>query len=429
MNPEENQPTPTEPIAPNSTDNLNTDVDLTAPEATSGPTVASAESSVIPTEPISAPVEPVSAPVVEPSTTPAEPATTPAEPSTEAPSLDQVAADIAASPLAENSMLEQPLASETPSTVAEGPSVPELSPVSDATTETSSTPVAPTNDTAAEPAPSAEQPLAAPEQSESTPLSSANFVGDAPEPPKSTDISSDEEEQLQPANPVPGSIGSALVYSETAPNHAMPMSELRKQHKRISMGLSKNNIRTMLIIVAAVALVAALVVVLIFIFGGSGSKKNNTSTSTNTKPVVTNPVVSSLTCTKEGVGELFSGYGETTYGEENIIAMYTDDELTSIGSNAKFEYSNVESANAGLNIARENYTTRLESLGILSDPFTSSYDVNGTSLTVTHQAEADDIDTKSGKIFELMTVRGEVVTDAETLQDTYEENGYQCVVK
>ena len=275
-------------------------------------------------------------------------------------------------------------------------------------------------------------------ESDSSSISaSANFVGEAPVP-KAEPKPEDEEEELTPANPVPGSIGSALIYSETAPNNAIPVNEFKKKHKKFSLGdkagggMSKSNIRTILVIVAAVALVAALVVVLIFIFGGTGgSKKNSSSNSSNanTQPTPSTPVISSLTCTKEGGSEVFTNYGAVDSGEENIIVMYTDDELTSIGSTMTLDYGNTEAAEASLKTMRDAYTAKVENLGLTSDPFTSSYDSNGAIITVTHQAEYEDLDSKSAKLFDIVTLRGELVTDIETLDDTYTEAGYNCIAK
>ena len=275
-------------------------------------------------------------------------------------------------------------------------------------------------------------------ESDSSSIStSANFVGEAPVP-KAEPKPEDEEEELTPANPVPGSIGSALIYSETAPNNAIPVNEFKKKHKKFSLGdkagggMSKSNIRTILVIVAAVALVAALVVVLIFIFGGTGgSKKNSSSNSSNanTQPTPSAPVISSLTCTKEGGSEVFADYGAVDSGEENIIVMYTDDELTSIGSTMTLDYGNTEAAEASLKTIRDAYTAKVENLGLTSDPFTSSYDSNGAIITVTHQAEYEDLDSKSAKLFDIVTLRGELVTDIETLDDTYTEAGYECIAK
>ena len=366
---------------------------------------------------------PAETPVETPAETPAEtPVETPAPAAPEAPAFGAVA-------MPEAPAKEAPAAPESP----ESPAAPEAPALGSAEPTGLAEPTEPAEST--EPAEPAEAP-AAPEEPDSSSMSaSANFVGDAPVP-KAEPKPEDEEEELVPANPVPGSIGSALIYSDTAPNNAIPVNEYKKKHKKLfSFGdnaggsMSKTNIRTILVIVAAVALVAALVVVLIFIFGGNGSSKKNANTSTNTKPTVTTPVVSSLTCTKEGGSETFTSYGAIDSGEEDIIVMYTDDELTSIGSIATLDYGNTEAAESGLNSIRNSYTVKVENLGLPSDPFQSSYDAKGSIVTVTHQAEADDLDSKSAKIFDIVTLRGELVTDIETLDDTYTEAGYECTAK
>ncbi|MBR2589072.1 hypothetical protein IKE84_01905 [Candidatus Saccharibacteria bacterium] len=254
--------------------------------------------------------------------------------------------------------------------------------------------------------------------------SSANFVGDAPEAPKPAS-SDDEEEPLKPADPVPGSIGSALVYSDTAPDHAAPVTKPKKQSKFDIKG----NMKLIIIIIAAVVLVAVVVIVLLFIMNGNNSSKKVTTTPAQTTPAATEPTVSSLTCTLEGDGNSFVNYGAVVNGKEDIVAMYSDGELDSLGINMALNYENEDAAKSGATAAKKFYESTFAANNLTTDPFVSSYDTNGNTLTVTHQADGADIDSTNAKVLGLFVLRGEPITDIETLQDSYEEDGFTCVVK
>ena len=254
--------------------------------------------------------------------------------------------------------------------------------------------------------------------------SSANFVGDAPEAPKPAS-SDDEEEPLKPADPVPGSIGSALVYSDTAPDHAAPVTKPKKQSKFDIKG----NMKLIIIIIAAVVLVAVVVIVLLFIMNGNNSSKKVTTTPAQTTPAATEPTVSSLTCTLEGDGNSFINYGAVVNGKEDVVAMYSDGELDSLGINMALNYENEDAAKSGATAAKKFYESTFAANNLTTDPFVSSYDTNGNTLTVTHQADGADIDNTNAKVLGLFVLRGEPITDIETLQDSYEEDGFTCVVK
>ena len=264
---------------------------------------------------------------------------------------------------------------------------------------------------------------------ETEPTSSASFIGDAPKPAESKS-DTEEEEPIVPADPVPGSIGSALVYSESAPNHAEPVTKVKKKKE------VKANLKLIIIIGAAVVLIAIVIVVLMIVLGGGSKKSTTNSSSSSSSSQTKQPTVSSLTCTLEGDGTVFSAYGEVVSGREDAIAMYSDDELSSIGSTMVLNYASADAANTGRDLARSAYSAKYESAynngsatGAATDPFISNYEVMGDTLTVTHQADAADINATNAKVLDLFVVRGEVVTDIDTIQDSYEEDGFTCVVK
>lgn len=209
-----------------------------------------------------------------------------------------------------------------------------------------------------------------------------------------------------------------------------------------------SNLKLILIIGVAVCLVAVVVIILLFVFNGNNSKSGRTTTTSNTSSSTNSSTsgsdntngsssssssssneVSSLTCTKTGDSETFPTYGNVLTAKENIIAMYADSELTSFGTNLSLTYPSEEDALTGLSAARSSYNSILNSVNLTTDPFTSAYNADGTDVTVTHQADGDEIDSTNARVFGFYVVRGEIATDPETLTDMYESNGYTCETK
>lgn len=405
------------------------------------------------------------------------PAASSAEPAAETPSLDQVAADLTAAapevaaeaattpeapatPATETPATETPVtpiepavpvAAETPTTLdapvspvaSPNPETPGESPApfapgnpltSESTVETPATPSL--TDPVEETTPPASADFTSTETESTT---SASFIDDAPAAPKPAAENTDgEEEPLKPADPVPGSIGSALAYSDTAPDHAVPIGKPKKKilsplsagaengKKKIDL---KGNMKLIIIIIAAVVLVAVVVIVLLFVMNGNNSTKK-TATTTPAQTVKNTPVVSSLTCTLQSDdGAAFSNYGSVMNGTKSVVAMYSNDVLGSLGTTMTLNYGSAESANDGMGLARQEYANKYAAANLNVDPFTSTYDVAGTTLTVTHQADGEKIDNLNAKVMDLFVLRGEVITDIDTLQDSYEEDGFTCVTK
>ena len=109
--------------------------------------------------------------------------------------------------------------------------------------------------------------------------------------------------------------------------------------------------------------------------------------------------------------------------------MYTNDVLSSYGTTVTLTFGDEDAARSGQSLAREQYSKKVTNAGLTQDPFSSSYDVSGNTTTITHQAEGDDIDSKTAKILDFYVIKGEPATDLETLIDTFESDGYTCVEK
>ena len=390
--------------------------------------------------------EPVAAPEVAPDPTSSTGA---------APSLDQVAADLT-SAAAANSLDQEatPVASATPAapetpaapTMPETPTMPEA-PTTPESPAVPAAPATPEIPPAPEPTPAMDSAPATSFTDPVQPMPSIDTASAAPEAPASpidfmnqTDpmapaspavpqaqAEGEEEPPLVPADPVPGSIGSAISYTDTT-QPAMPVKE--KKSFGSSLKLSKDNMRLVLIIGLGIVLVAVVVIVIISLVTSSSSKSSSSNNSSNNTPATpTTPTVSSLTCTKEGGRDVFSAYGEVVDGKEDIVAMYSDGYLSSFGTNLTLNYENEEAARYGEGVAREEYNRMLSSSSLTSDPFDSAYNVVDNKLTVTHQADGDVIEASNARALGLYVVKGEVVDDPDTLIDNYETDGYTCEEK
>lgn len=404
-------PTPAPEVAPaptpaaNATPSLDqVAADLTSAAATNTPldqTPAPAESAA-PAEPITPAVEPAT-PAIKPAA-PAEPnpaEQTPAMPAPETmPSSEPIAQSIP-----ESSPFTEP--------VQPMPTVDTTSATSEASTSPTM-PAAPTMPEASLQTPNMTTPDIPPAETPATDIPAATTPTGAEEPP------------LVPADPVPGSIGSAISYTDST-TQPLP-AEKPKKSLGSSLKLSKDNIRLIAIIGGGIVLVAIVVIVIIAIASNTGTKKSsNNNNNTPTQP--TTPTVSSLTCTKEGGRDVFSNYGEVVSGKEDIVVMYSDGYLSSFGTNLSLGYENEDAARAGETAARNEYQQMLSASKLTSDPFDSSYNVIDNSLTVTHQADGDTIDENNARALGLYVVKGEVIDDPETLIDNYETDGYTCVEK
>ena len=235
------------------------------------------------------------------------------------------------------------------------------------------------------------------------------------------------------------------VFAASATDSIIEPAPGQNGKTKKSKKLKIDNLKLILIIGAAVFLIAVIVIICLFIFNGNNSSNktsntNNTNSSNSETANTDNSnnsnssnkkasTVSSLTCTKQGGLDTFPTFGNVVSGKEDVVAMYTNDELTSFGTNLNLGYETEEAAEAGLATARKNYSNVLKNYNYSEDPFTSEYNIEGSSINVIHQADGDEIDTSNAKIFGFYVIRGEVATDAETLTDMFESNGYTCSQK
>ena len=273
------------------------------------------------------------------------------------------------------------------------------------------------------------------ESSDNSGMTSASFIGDAPKP-KEKKVESDDEEPLTPADPVPGSIGSAISYSEDAPNHSEPIKkpfklkffkkEKTPEENEITIGKKKLDTKKILIIVGAVLLVGVIAFVLFFVLG---NPSRSSSTKKTTQLTTAKAVESNLVCKKEGGADAFSQYPEVVSGTEEIIAMYKDKALVSFGDNLTLNYDSSDVASVRLVDIKSNYVSAYSALKLTSDPFDTAFNSNGKTVTMSRQADGDDIDMTNAKLLGIPVLKGEVFDDIDSIQETFESQGFACTAK
>ncbi len=263
--------------------------------------------------------------------------------------------------------------------------------------------------------------------------SSASFIGDMPKP-KEEKTNYEDDEPLVPADPVPGSIGSAIEYSEDAPNHSVPVKKPSKKFfsrdkendNDITIGKKTVDTKKILIIIGAVLLVAVVAFVLFFVLGNpsKSSTVKKTTQLTTSKVVETN-----LICNKEGDGKVFTQYPDITSGSEEIIAMYKDRMLISFGDNLELKYDSTDIAESRLSEIRSNYAKLYSSLDYSTDPFGTSFNSKNGTVSISRQADGDKINTASAKLLGIPVLKGELFDDIDSLQETFELQGFTCSTK
>ncbi len=306
----------------------------------------------------------------------------------------------------------------------------------------------------------------------------------------------EEKEEIKPAEPVPGAIGSAFNYSATAPDHseptstkvipitdaepksspepslnnpAEPIADIQAEQPQAEQPqveqpqveqpqaeqpsqqttivgeqqsetstppatpdtqtqatkptTKKSSLVLALIIIAAVVLIAVVVVFVLFIISGSSNK--NTTTVTTNDNYYEQAEESSLICTRISNSDDVNNSALASY-ELKMIANYYGDELSDIATTGTYNYISPESAAEGATQARLAYAEWYRSLGLSTDPFSSSYPVSGSTFTASHFAEAEQITAASAPLFYLTVENDEVITDIDAVRAIYVEKGYTC---
>lgn len=233
------------------------------------------------------------------------------------------------------------------------------------------------------------------------------------EPPKAPDpIEEELKAPMKAAEPVPGSIGSAVSGPMgnamfNAPEDRVQSVPFNDPVMNADNGMSAmkpakkaTNKKTLIILIAIAAVVIiALGVVLVMQFMGGSTNSNppasNQSNSSNTNNQ-TNSDLKTLSCTRNMTESEIVLINDAISGTVNISAEFDDDILTQV--------SLVKSV-------------------IFKDEGTSK---NEPVETEVHEAMAEDLTTEGAGIYYLPTDRYGVVNDLKSIQDKYESLDFTC---
>ena len=255
-----------------------------------------------------------------------------------------------------------------------------------------------------------------------TPAPEAPAMPPAPETPVTPEPTPAPVAPEAPA--MPGAAPVPPAFDPTAapaPNPVAPAPAKKKLSTTVILA----------IILGAVVVIGGGILLFMSLSGASATSKNdsaNTSGTTTDKPDVA-PTENTLTCkTTAGTQDLIS-MGNATSSTTTITAYYVGGYLDTISSTAVTEYTDVSAANLGKNAIDNYYNSVISGYGSSKDPFTTTENISGqapSTLTITHEASASQLTTKNGAYFSLDAGAD---TELEAAEAALKKAGYTCTNK
>ena len=265
-----------------------------------------------------------------------------------------------------------------------------------------------------------------PETSGASSLGGSNFASSAPsqEPSPSNKTDDEDEEPIEPAKPVPGSIGSALRYDENAPNKSVKVQKppFEWTKKRIIIAVS----------VGSAVLLAAIIATIIIV---KLNKKPDAIVNTPTTSYI--PETKLITCERENHTSITENYTFTGGNYTNVAplsstekfrAVYEDGELYDVAYVLSVSYKDQSQATAAIDAAKEVYNDAVKPKKLDKDPFTSSYSNDGRNLLVSRYTLAETINNTNADLLGIGSNNGEPALTIEQIDQKFMSKGYDCVV-
>ncbi len=246
-------------------------------------------------------------------------------------------------------------------------------------------------------------------------------VAEIPEEPKaensnqSADVADNTAKPSKVDNP-------SKILSQDQPYATIEQSTRNIAQLNTAPKRKANLLATVIIVLATVLITAAIVFVILKVT--QGDKNNNQITPS----VSTNDAsYSTITCTREGSVDERIAVGDAQTIEFTIIATYTDGNMDDITESAVYTYTDAAAAKNGGTVVKDAYSKKLNNK---SDPFSSTYSLNGSELTVMHFAEFDELTADNASVIGLtVDADGEVATDSDSVKKTYKAAGFTCKMK
>ncbi len=276
---------------------------------------------------------------------------------------------------------------------------------------------------------------------DSTPSFSATEPLTEPDPtPVEDPAEAALKEPIKAAEPVPGSIGSAVsmptkakdIPSSVPTPTASPTDDPFPPAASDKKGkMSKTTLY--LLIILGVVIIAALVVFLIMQLGGNNQQSNNEPNNSQVEepkdPEPETTTYATLSCKYNYTDDELLGLASAIGGVRTFSAEYENEELVGMTLADYLEYNDESSASTAKNQLRDEWVLAFKELEYDTDPFTSTYESDSTSADVSHYALASDIDEQSASLLNISTDEDESLDmSVATMKKLYRKLGYTCEV-
>lgn len=137
-----------------------------------------------------------------------------------------------------------------------------------------------------------------------------------------------------------------------------------------------------------------------------------------------------LECTSSKNSAELLNLGNALDANSALSATYDNGKLLDLKLVFTASFEDSATANISLKKVHSDYIDRFKSANLATDPFESEYNHNGNFLKVTHYVRGEKLNKNTAPVIHLSSNQyGVVISDANTVKNTYEQLGYTCVAK
>lgn len=201
-----------------------------------------------------------------------------------------------------------------------------------------------------------------------------------------------------------------ISATEATPSAAASLAPAAKATTRPA---SKLNL--LLGIALAVTAIVAIVFIVLYI-----NASNNSNKTISVAPITDNEVV------QNSVKEITCELNREDGGNEVLTLNYLGDKLDRISIARNSFYDSEEAAQAERDTLESQYATNLNLAGLSDGAYEASFVADGTTVTATIAAAADQLRPEGADLLMLTTVDGQLDTSEESIRANYEAQGFVC---
>ena len=281
----------------------------------------------------------------------------------------------------------------------------------------------------------AEAPIYQPGQAAAmqSPAISATDPITMPEPaPEPDPVEEALKQPIRPADPVPGSIGSAVSMPPMEPAPVTTPNVSFDSPAPAPVAKPNKNSKTTVILLVMLAGIVIIGLAIFLVMQLMDIQSTNNTPTPPEEPTTEEeeeekPVVLSVSCKRTPDAAELAGLGNAKSGEEFFNADYGDEELTSIERGWSLVYENSAIAKDNLAQLKTSYTNDFQSLGLTADPFVSQYTELDGSIKITHAADAEAIDEQNAQLFGIVADEQQSIDISKaSMVKNYEALGFTC---